>query len=58
METCRKAGGRAVRGRARLWVRLAGLALVAAGLLAGLPAPWSLGMLVAGAGLFLLAGGG
>lgn len=43
---------------AKLCIRLTGLALVAAGLLANLPAPWNFGLLAGGVGLFLLAGGG
>ncbi|WP_259499374.1 hypothetical protein [Desulfofundulus thermocisternus] len=42
----------------RLVVRLGGLVLAAVGLLANLPAGWTIGLVAAGLAIFLLAGGG
>ena len=42
----------------RLLMRLAGLALIGAGLLAHLPVGWSIAALAVGLGAFFFAGGG
>lgn len=42
----------------RLFFRLAGLGLIAGGVMGGLPAGWAIGLVAAGMVIFLLGGGG